>query len=799
MKYSRVLLLPLFLLVIATSFVCTVSAKDVWVQVRSKNFLLVGNASEKDIRKVGTRLEQFRETFRLLFSRANLSSSIQTNVVVFKNDASYRQFKPKRADGKIDNFIAGYFQPGEDVNYITLSVEGDDKETFGTIFHEYVHFIMETNYGKSEIPPWLNEGMAEYYQTFEIVDDQKVKLGLAQGGHLRLLQQYDLLPLSTLFNISNYQLHQTADHSRSIFYAESWALIHYLTFSGQKEGLNSFFTALLKGVPPDRAFQAAFQTTYEKMESELRRYVGKQNFNYSELTLKEKLTFDAGMQADVLDDADANAYLGDLLYHTNRIDDAESYLVNSLAQKPGSSMANATLGMVKFRQKKLVEAQKYLETAINSDGKNHIAFYRYALLISRLSTEDRSITKSISPDSVEKIRRALARAIELRPDFTESYELLAFVSLVTNDHLEDAINGLQIALKYQPGNQRYSLRIAEIYAVVNKFDDAETIARKIADTADEPEIRSRANSLIGQITLRRDIAKKIANDRRSNEAEMAKNLRNGQSVEDDPNAVVRSINEALRRPSESEKRIVGTIQKIDCRQRPLAFTIRSADNSVLLTSVDFETLQLGAFAAGSDKIQVGCDEDVSAFKAVITYRPRTVSNGPALGTLVAVEFVPPDFRFLDPLPSKPVSTSKDKIDTSSASGTLTEPPPGRNEEEEATRRRVMMNAIRENLPKPQAGQNREMGFVDRVDCGSDGIYFVIRTGQRTLRLLNSSPQNLRIGVFTPEVAGAQFGCSAKAIEAPAVFVYINKPVAASRADGEIISLSFVPRNFTLEP
>ena len=35
----------------------TVAAKDEWVQVRSKNFFLVGNASEKDIRKVATRLE----------------------------------------------------------------------------------------------------------------------------------------------------------------------------------------------------------------------------------------------------------------------------------------------------------------------------------------------------------------------------------------------------------------------------------------------------------------------------------------------------------------------------------------------------------------------------------------------------------------------------------------------------------------------------------------------------------------------------------------------------------------------
>ena len=139
----------------------SVLAKDQWLQVRSKNFFLIGNASEKDIRKAATKLEQFRETFRLVFGSINLNASIPTNVVVFKSDSSYKPFKPKRSDGKIDNFVAGYFQSGEDVNYITLSTEGTDEDTYGTIFHEYVHFIINTNFGKSVVPPWFNAGLAQ--------------------------------------------------------------------------------------------------------------------------------------------------------------------------------------------------------------------------------------------------------------------------------------------------------------------------------------------------------------------------------------------------------------------------------------------------------------------------------------------------------------------------------------------------------------------------------------------------------------------------------------------------------------
>ena len=130
----------------------SISAKDEWLQVRSKNFNLIGNASERDIRRVGGKLEQFRETFRQLFAQADLNSGVPTNVVVFKSASSYKPFKPVRADGKADVNIAGYFQSGDDVNYITLSTEGEDADTYGTIFHEYGAFDYQYEFRKVGSP-----------------------------------------------------------------------------------------------------------------------------------------------------------------------------------------------------------------------------------------------------------------------------------------------------------------------------------------------------------------------------------------------------------------------------------------------------------------------------------------------------------------------------------------------------------------------------------------------------------------------------------------------------------------------
>src|SRR3712207_5969768 len=97
------------------------AAKDTWTSVRSQNFLLVGNASEKEIRQVATRLEQFRHVFTRLFPKVNFNTPVPTTVVVFKSDSAYKPFKPV-VDGKVSE-VAGYFQSGEDVNYITLTPE----------------------------------------------------------------------------------------------------------------------------------------------------------------------------------------------------------------------------------------------------------------------------------------------------------------------------------------------------------------------------------------------------------------------------------------------------------------------------------------------------------------------------------------------------------------------------------------------------------------------------------------------------------------------------------------------------
>lgn len=797
------------------SFAATVSAKDEWLQVRSKNFLLIGNASEKDIRKVGTRLEQFRETFRRLFTRTSLTSSIPTNVIVFKSDSAYKPFKPKRADGKIDTFVAGFFQPGQDINYITLSTEGDDAEMFNTIFHEYVHFIVNTNFGKSEVPPWFNEGLAEYYSTFQIENDQKAKLGLPRAGHLQLLQQSKFIPLADLFKITNYQLLQTGDHSRSIFYAESWALIHYLIQGNKGDALSKFLGLVLKDVPQEKAFQDAFQMSYADMEKELRKYVGKASYQYMWYQFPEKLTFDADMTTQPIDEATSNAYLGDLLYHVNRADDAESFLTAALKLQPEMSMANTSLGMVKLRQRKFDDAKTYLQKAIAEDQKNHMAYYQYAYLLSREGRDEFGYVKAFSDETETKMRDALKKAIALRPDFTESYELLAFVNLVNNDQLDESVALLKKALQYQPGNQRYALRIAEIMVRQAKYADAAAIASKIATTTDDPEVKSRAESLAVDIRQRQEY------DQRRAEAEKRYSSQGGLSgastlrrpagekqLSEEEIAKIteiqtlRSINGELRKPADTEKRLLGFVEKIDCK-RGVVFDIKSGGETFSLVSKDFQGLEMNVFTPEAADLPIGCGTDVGSIQVAITYKERSIPGSTARGDLIALEFVPKNFRLLteDEMKAQP---SFIRVGPPPTSTDATSPPPLKRQappapqDQEATRRKFMMDQIRGSLRQPLEGEKRATGYFDHIECTPKGNFFYFKTGDVMLKLLSDPEHRPDIKLYTQDLEGVQFGCQTKAIEFPAILVYKDAPVGKTRSAGDLLTLEFVPKTFVLE-
>jgi len=793
----RAFFLTLFCAAALTMLSANLYAKDAWYNVRSKNFNLVGNASEKDIRLVATKLEQFRETFRQLFPRAKFTQTVQTNVVVFKDDLSYRPFKPKRADGRIDDGIAGYFQSGEDANYITLSINSLDGDAYGTIFHEYVHYMLDSSFGKSEIPPWFNEGLAEYYQTFQIENDQKVTLGALQQDHLRLLQQNELFPLKAFFEIDNYTLQQKGNYTRGVFYAQAWALMHYLIQGNQganKDAMNKFMSLVLNRAEPEKAFQEAFGSDYATMEKALQNYVTQSKYSATVVTFATKLLFDTEMTSAALSEADANAYLGDLLYHTREYADAETYLQNAIASDAGNSLANTSLGLVKMRQRNFTDAKKYLEKAIAGDQKNHLAYYNYAFILSREAMDEFGFVRKFQPESVKKMRESLQKAIAINPNFTESYRLIAFVNLVNNENLDEALANLKKANELKPGDEQTTYILAQIYLRQEKLKDARELAEKLYKTAEQSELRAKAQTLLKSIEefaerktfydkQVKDLGDKgidaplIVKKSQKSEAELVE-------IKEENN--INSLNRIITKPKASEKQAIGYIQRVACIKGVIYYTVKTDSGIVSLTGKDFTSLTLMALTEEAQDKSFGCDSQVKNILAVINYRPSASAAVKSLGTPTAISFVPNFFRLKteDELKnSRLVIVEDDTI----------EPDPQVQQDYEQKRREAMLEGIRQNLRTPLEGEKRELGFLERIECGNNSVAFVVRIGERTLKLKAKSPKDVKIMSFTPDAAGLQMGCGVNPPPIPVVITYRPKDF-----DSEIVALEFVPKSFKLE-
>src|SRR5207244_10969788 len=92
---------------------------------------------------------------------------------------------------------------------------------------------------------WFDECFAEYFSTIE-VDEKHAKLGLKPPpGDWEILHQYSLMKVSDLFRVQhNSQAYNEGDR-RSLFYAESWLLVHYLYDTNQVQKVAPFFNSLI--------------------------------------------------------------------------------------------------------------------------------------------------------------------------------------------------------------------------------------------------------------------------------------------------------------------------------------------------------------------------------------------------------------------------------------------------------------------------------------------------------------------------------------------------------------------------
>jgi tetratricopeptide (TPR) repeat protein len=598
-----------------------------WIGLRAPNFYVIGDVGQRDLREVTRRLEQFREAIGIMFPKAILSTSTPATVVVFKSHKTFEPVKPLY-QGKVRKNIAGYFQAGRSLNYVTFTME-EGIEQLDIVYHEYVHLVVNNNI--PDVPLWFNEGLAEYYRTFQITANGKLAtLGKVDADHVLLLRDH-FIPLADLVKVDHTSPLYNETARSSIFYAESWALVHYLLLGEQQKYVShagNFVAALADGASFEDACQRQLGLTGDQLQQLLTRYIRGDMFPMQSARFTERIGRIDDLPVTPVSEAEVHATLGDVLLNMGRTADARVELERAVALDAGYAPAHTSLGLVASREKGGDDARKELEMAAGLPTATYVSQFEFANGLAQSWANPQ-------PGDGEKIEKALRRAIELNPSFPDAYEMLAWKLGQNEAGVDEALRLVDKALDLAPGREAYVFRKATLLANKQDFTGARSLLTQIIRGGSDETVRANAQRELAQV-----------DDFERRKAAFETNRTSGTPAGGAGGSVVETVGRqrtmlALRPMQAGENRVFGRLAAIQCAATGVVVVVRTPEGATLRAhAAKFNQIDLITYREDL-RGGVQCGARPTADPVLLTFTPD--ANSTNSGKAVAVEFMPPDY------------------------------------------------------------------------------------------------------------------------------------------------------------
>jgi Flp pilus assembly protein TadD len=444
---------------------------DRWIEVRSPHFTVLTNSNEKNARHIASQLEQMRSVFHTIFPTSADDNDAPITVFSLKDKKSFQTLEPAAylAKGQLD--IAGLFLRSQEKNYILLRLDAQGEHPFAIVYHEYTHYMLRKS--DAWLPLWLNEGLAEFYQNTDI-EGKDVRLGQPSAADIYFLRDNRLLPVTTLLQVDRSSPYYHEEQKGTIFYAESWALTHYLVLSDSENKthrLQEYAHLLVEGQGSVSAAQTAFGDL-KKLDRALNDYVQQSNFKLYKINYVSS-TDESSFHTEPVSSIDVDAVRADVLLNADRTQDAQTLLAQVLQQDPKNAMAHEAMGLLEFRAGNFSSAKKWFDEAVQLNSTSYLAHYYYAVL--SLRTGDQ-----IEDAAVES---SLRTAIKLNPNFAPSYDALAMFYAARHEKLDEAYMLELSAVTLEPENLNYRMNAASVLTDNQKFSSALAVLNVAAHMA----------------------------------------------------------------------------------------------------------------------------------------------------------------------------------------------------------------------------------------------------------------------------------------------------------------------------
>ena len=464
---------------------------ETWVEARSPNFIVVSNAGEKQASKTALQFEEIRAVFRQSIPMVGSHPSPVITILAVKDEDSLHALLPEYwVKGHMHPAGIFYFAMNQYYAAVQLDAQGDNP--YETIYHEYYHSVTLPYF--PNLPLWVSEGLADFYGNTEI-GDKDVGMGRPDVSLIQELKAGQMIPLSTLFKVDHTSPYYNEQNKTSIFYAESWALVHYLMLgdrAAHRQKFADYLLAIRHGASEEEAATKAFGDL-KQLQGALTQYIGSRSFYYTRSPAPPKVS-EADVKVRELSDAESDAYRGGFEAARGRSQDAKPLLQEALRLDPKLALAYQNLGLAQFIDGQHSEALASLTQAIALDPKNGLTRFLRAYLAMRSSDE------STDPHTEDDLRASIAAD----PDFAEPYSLLSVFLSRNEEDLEEALKLSQKAVSLEPGNPDYQLSVAQVLVRMKRYKEAQTIALAARTMATRPEDVARSDSFMTYLERTRE-------------------------------------------------------------------------------------------------------------------------------------------------------------------------------------------------------------------------------------------------------------------------------------------------------
>src|SRR5271156_5509409 len=260
-----------------------------WMEVHTAHFSVITDAGDKRGREVALRMEQMRSVFGQLILKEKLKMSVPVTVIALKSDSQYGLVAPRNQSS-----AAGVYVPGTDRVYIVLDLFKPDP--WCAVAHPLAHYFLNYNYPPAQ--GWFDEGLAEYFGSIYI--GKQVELGgdpeLMPEWHedvfenemrrdpalpqslTQLVSSPVWMSMTDLFSMKHDVSGTHEGTHNTIFYAQSWMVVHYLINKNKMPEAGTYFDlALNQKMTVDKAMVQAFDMSPAQMEDAVKTYFSSQS------------------------------------------------------------------------------------------------------------------------------------------------------------------------------------------------------------------------------------------------------------------------------------------------------------------------------------------------------------------------------------------------------------------------------------------------------------------------------------------------------------------------------------------